>query len=356
MKPPFRIYTLLKPLSWIWATVTFVRNLFFDIGIFRSERFPLPVISVGNITVGGTGKSPHTAYIASILSTACKVSVLSRGYGRKTKGFRMVTSSDTYLTAGDEPLMLFKQLKNVCIAVDENRAHGINILIDKVNPKVVVLDDAFQHRRITPSLNILLIDYNRNILQDCLLPAGKLRENPLNRKRADIIIVSKCPSDLDNAEMRKTASELITDSNQRIFFTTMEYGDIYGLDENIEYTPDTSTPILAVTGIASPDMMKEYLSSLSDNVFTMSFPDHHGFTRKDIRKICASIDELGPQAIVVTTEKDAVRFRDSDLPHELRKRIFILPIAVRFLTDGKLFDRIITEHVESFKINSHDNI
>lgn len=348
MKPSFKTYSLLKPLSWIWAITTSVRNHLFDKGILHTECFRLPVISVGNITVGGTGKSPHTAYIASLLAKNYKVSILSRGYGRHTNGFRIVSASDSYRSVGDEPLMLSVQLPNVCVAVDEDRAHGIRTLINKVKPQTIILDDAFQHRKVTPSINILLVDYNRNILDDCILPAGKLRENARNRERADIIIVTKCPSDLDNTEMGRIESELIMNKKQRLFFTTMEYGNIYSLSDFCEYTPDATTPILAVTGIASPCTLKKQLDNLSHEVSLMSYPDHHSFTKKDLCKICVTLDKLGPQSIVLTTEKDASRLKSLDIPNELRERIYILPITVKFLKDGNLFESLITKHIESF--------
>ena len=348
MGPEFRTYKLLEPLGWIWAAVNSVRNRLFDKGILRSERFRLPVISVGNITVGGTGKSPHTAYIASLLARIGRTAILSRGYGRHTRGFRMVSPSDTYLSSGDEPRMLSVQLPDVCVAVDEDRAHGIRTLINKVNPRAIVLDDAFQHRRVTPSLNILLVNYNRNILRDCPMPAGRLRESACNRNRADIMIVTKCPPRIDPSEMERMTAELVTDRLQRVWFSTMEYGSLYRLSDLSGYSPDSSVPILAVTGIASPDAMVTYLKGISREVTLMSYPDHHGFTYSDLSEIGNTLDSLGPEAIIVTTEKDASRLSGTDMPPGLSDRTYVLPIAVRFLKDGSLFDRAITEHVESF--------
>ena len=355
MEPDFRTYRLLKPLSWIWGAVNSVRNRLFDKGILPSERFQVPVISVGNITVGGTGKSPHTAYIASLLARNGPTAILSRGYGRHSKGFRMVSPSDTYRSAGDEPLMLSVQLPDVCVAVDEDRAHGIRTLINKVNPRAIVLDDAFQHRRVTPSRNILLVNYNRNILRDCPMPAGRLRESACNRIRADIMIVTKCPPHIDPSCMEMIAAELVTDRQQRVWFSTMEYGALYRLSDRRGYPQDTSVPILAVTGIASPDGMVTHLKGISPEVVLMSYPDHHGFTSRDLSGIGRTLDSLGPEAIIVTTEKDASRLSGTDLPPGLSDRIYVLPITVRFLKDGDLFDRLITEHVESFpKDNRHD--
>ena len=355
-EPDFRTNTLLKPLSWIWAAFTSIRNALFDKGICRSESFPVPVISVGNITVGGTGKSPHTAYIASLLSHINRIAILSRGYGRRTKGFRIVSPSDTCHSIGDEPLMLSNILPDICVAVDEDRVHGIRTLIrNKLNPQVIILDDAFQHRRVTPSLNILLVNYNRNILHDCIMPAGRLRESTRNRGRADIIIVTKCPLNLDEAEMKKIASDLITNKNQKIYFSTFEYLPLYKLSDHSEYVPDNTTPILAVTGIAFPQPMITRLKDMSQNISLLSFPDHHSFTNKDLHNISSSLDRLGPEAIIITTEKDAARLRNIYLQPGLLDRIYILPITVSFLRDGKLFDEQITGHVKSFlKKQIHD--
>ena len=356
MEPDFRTYKLLKPISRIWAAVSSVRNRLFDKGILRSETFRLPVISVGNITVGGTGKSPHTAYIASLLARSGRTAILSRGYGRQTKGFRMVSPSDTYRSVGDEPLMLSILLPDVCVAVDEDRAHGIRTIINKVNPRVIVLDDAFQHRKVTPSLNILLINYNRNILLDCPMPAGRLRESASNRDRADIMVVTKCPQGIGLSEMKSISAELVTARQQRVWFSTMEYGPLYRLSDHTVYSPDISTPILAVTGIASPDAMVAHLKDTFREVTLISYPDHHRFTSRNLLKISRTLDSIGSGAIIVTTEKDASRFLSADMPPGLIGRIFVLPIAVRFLKDGDLFDSLITEHVESFENNnSHDN-
>lgn len=350
MEASFRTYPILKPVSWIWAAFTSVRNLLFEKGIYHAESFRIPVISVGNITVGGTGKSPHTYYIASLTQNrrGAATAILSRGYRRHTSGFRIVSPSDTYLTVGDEPLMLSLQLPDVCVAVDENRVNGIRTLINKVKPQVIVLDDAFQHRRVSPSLNILLVDYNRNILQDSIIPAGRLRESASNRNRADIIIVTKCPSNLDEIQMDELSSTLPTNDKQSVFFSTISYGALYSLIDRSEYTPHINTPILAVSGIASTGSFTDHLRSISSSVSLMSFPDHHSFNGKDIEKIDMALSGLGSEAVIVVTEKDAVRLKSLNLPSGLRKRIYVLPISARFLKNEELFDKTIIDHIESF--------
>jgi len=260
MKREFRTYYLLKPLSWIYALFTSVRNMMYDRGILSATRFPIPVISVGNITVGGTGKTPHTLFIASMLKDKVTTAVLSRGYGRLSKGFLLADEKSDSNLLGDEPLMIHNRLPEIYVAVDEDRVRGIKRLLKEVQPEVVILDDAFQHRRIEPSLNILLVNRNRNILNDCVMPAGRMRETAAGRDRADIIIVTKCPDTLDGRRMDEMSAKLMVHQSQKVFFSTVGYGDIYNPFTSRTLVPEPGRQVLAVTGIASPEAVRKTAS------------------------------------------------------------------------------------------------
>ena len=201
MNHAFKINDILRPLGWLYDLTTGIRNKMYDRGLLKSTSFSVPVISIGNITVGGTGKTPHTEYIAALIKDHFRTAILSRGYGRRTRGYILAESTATSLTIGDEPLQMHRRFPDIDLAVCENRAFGIERLIRDRDSHVILLDDAFQHRGVTPSLNILLVNYNRNILDDAMLPAGRLRENAAGRKRAHIIIVTKCPRNLSSDSM-----------------------------------------------------------------------------------------------------------------------------------------------------------
>lgn len=347
MNGSFRKYHILAPLALLYRTVTSVRNRFYDSGLFKSHSFPFPVISIGNITVGGTGKTPHTQYLVSLLGAGNDIAVLSRGYGRCTEGFIRADDTSDSRTIGDEPLQIHTQFPQITVAVDEDRAHGLQILSEEHTPKAVILDDAFQHRRVTPSLNILLTDWNRIILDDMVMPAGRLRESASGRKRAHVIIVTKCPSDLDNASMERIASELAVTNEQKVFFSILSYSDIVPMCPGTHF-PENG-PVLALTGIAQPDQMVSHLKKTGRQVSLLRFPDHHRYDMADIRKIEATLDSMPQGSVIVTTCKDESRLASVELPESLRKRIFILPVNVEFIRDGQEFDRLVTNHVESFK-------
>lgn len=349
MKREFRTYYLLKPLSWIYALFTSVRNMMYDRGILPATRFPIPVISVGNITVGGTGKTPHTLFIASMLKDKVTTAVLSRGYGRLSKGFLLADEKSNSNLLGDEPLMIHNRLPEIYAAVDEDRVRGIKRLLKEVQPEVVILDDAFQHRRIEPSLNILLVNRNRNILNDCVMPAGRMRETAAGRSRADIIIVTKCPDTLEGRRMDEMSAKLMVHQSQKVFFSTVKYGDIYNPFTSRALVPEPEQQVLAITGIASPEAMWSKLEGLFGNVKKLPFKDHHRFTSRDIIRIEREVQSMGPDAVIVTTEKDIARLRSCHLSTELKERLFTLPVTIRFLRDEALFRDNIIEHIESFR-------
>lgn len=353
MNFPFKIYDILRPLGWLYGMVTFFRNMLYNNGTLASRSYPFPVICIGNISVGGTGKTPHTEYTVDLLRKKYRIAVLSRGYGRRTKGFVLAQVESGSTQIGDEPYQISRKFPNIPVAVCEDRSQGIDLLFKSFAPEAIILDDAFQHRRVNPSLNILLVDYNRNILQDAMLPAGRLRESAHGRKRADIIIFTKCPDKLSSIDMAALESGIRTNNEQKVYFSSLRYCATYKLDASTEPAELPNVPILAVTGIAMPQSMVTELRKRSNSVSILSFPDHHKFTASDIRRITAQLDAMGPDAIIVTTEKDAARLSGITLDRSLRDRIYVLPIKVVFLHNGESFDQAVINHIESFsKTNS----
>ena len=322
----------LLPLSWLYGLVVSIRNLMFDVGMLKSKTFPLPVICVGNITVGGTGKTPHTEYLIRLLSEKHQVAVLSRGYKRQSEGYVLATPTTSMTDIGDEPYQMKHKFPQIHMAVDKDRCHGIEELMKKeVQPStdVVILDDAYQHRYVKAGLNILLMDYHRLIYLDKLLPAGRLRESSSGTKRADIVIVTKCPRDITPIERTGIERSLNIENWQKIFFSTYSYpDDMKGIGKN---------PLL-VTGIASPEQMIYDLQKIVPEFDVMSFPDHHHFTENDIN----NIRTRAAGRTILTTEKDATRL------HGL-ENVKVIPIEVEFIDGKEDFDNIIRNHVNTKK-------
>ena len=323
------ISVLFRPFSWVYSFVMNVRNMLFDAGIFRERRFAVPVVTIGNLAVGGTGKTPHTEYLYNLLKTRGKIGVLSRGYGRDTKGFRWVHPASSVDECGDEPCQIKRKYNQAVVAVDENRCEGIQKMLKAEKLAAIVLDDAYQHRYVKPDLNILLTDYHRLFSEDRVLPEGHLRESKSGRRRADIIIVTKCPADLKPIDFTLLAKSIQPFASQRLFFTTQQYSLPYPLFG--EDRPFEGQKILAVTGISNPHTLVEYLKRYGD-VTPLRFSDHHPFGDEDIAKINAAFP--GHDAII-TTEKDATRLvtqRDK-LSAEVRQALFVQPVTVSFLRD-----------------------
>ena len=326
----------LMPFAWLYGLVVNIRNLMFDMGMLPSKTFPMPIICVGNITVGGTGKTPHTEYLIRLLSPNHRVAVLSRGYKRQSKGYVLANENTPMKEIGDEPYQMKHKFPQIYMAVDKDRCHGITELMkDTMQPpaEVVILDDAYQHRYVKAGINILLMDYHRLIYNDELLPAGRLRESSSGSKRADIVIITKCPHNMTPMEQRSIKQSLGLERWQEIFFTTYRYPEkIEGISEN---------PLL-VTGIASPEQMKQDLKNIIPAFDTMSFPDHHNFTEQDIE----AIRKRAGGRTILTTEKDATRLYGLD-------NIRIIPIEVEFLNGkGKEFNHIIKTYVQKNSRNS----
>ena len=348
-KSHFKIYWMLYPLAIIYRLVTGIRNNLFDWGVLKSHCFEIPTICVGNISVGGTGKTPHTEYIVRLLMNMFRVATLSRGYMRKTKGFVLANEESSHSDIGDEPYQLMKKFSGLTVAVDGDRCQGISRIMDKVD--VIVLDDAYQHRYVKAGLTILLIDYNRPIWDDVLLPAGRLREAASGKRRADIIIVSKCPEDMGEKEMLALKEKVNPCPGQRVFFSTLLYNNMYRLSDKATRSLDSikaDEEILLVTGIASPAAVRQELEKRTKKIRSISFPDHHEFTQADTERIKKVFFEMNQEKrLIVTTEKDAARFEGKDVSREfIYLYIYILPIEVRFLNnEGKMFNQNIIEYV-----------
>jgi len=342
------VNALLTPLSWGYGAGVWLRNAAFNLGILPQEQFDVPVVSVGNITVGGTGKTPHVEYIVNALCRRYNVAVLSRGYKRKTKGFILATDSLTPRDIGDEPYQIYRKFNGlITLAVCESRRKGIRELL-RINPNInlVLLDDGFQHRYVKPQVNIVLVDYNRQPYNDKLLPLGTLREPAGNLLRCDIVVVTKCPSDLTPVNIRIIKKNLDLFPSQDLFFSTIRYADpvpVFPVASpqlsSLDWLRAEDT-LLCVTGIANPRPLVRYLRQFAANVKVMHYDDHHFFTRSDFNDIFKVFNKLqGQRKYIITTEKDAVRIRNNAYyPPTMQEAIFYIPMKVCFLeTDGQGF-------------------
>ena len=354
-----KINRWLQPLSWFYGLGVRFRNTLFETGFLKSRSFSIPVISVGNITVGGTGKTPHVEYLIRLLQDHSRVAVLSRGYKRKSHGFQIANESSTARTIGDEPFQMKQKFPKVIVAVDKNRVHGIEALNQKYQDiDVILLDDAFQHRYVKPGINILLVDYHRLIIYDTLLPAGRLREPLTGKNRADMVIITKCPKDLKPMEYRVITKAMDLYPYQQIFFTTLEYGELTPLFKkeaptvNLDKLKDHN--VLLLTGIASPRQMKEDLTPVVSKLSMLSFPDHHAFSQKDIEQISSEFAKLPSPKCIITTEKDAARIIGLEgLSNEIKENIYILPVHIKFmLNQEEKFNENIIGYVRKNSRNS----
>jgi tetraacyldisaccharide 4'-kinase len=338
---------LLLPFSFVYGIGVFVRNKFFDFGILNENRFSIPVIGIGNITTGGTGKTPHVEYLVRLFSPDKNVATLSRGYGRKTNGFLYASESTTAEMVGDEPLQLKYKFKEITVAVCEKRTDGIEkILKDNPQTSVVLLDDAFQHRAVKAGLSILLLDYSTIFKTDFLLPAGNLREPILAQERADIIVVSKCPQALSDNERNKIIESIAPDKNQNVFFSSVVYATeiraVFG-GETRELSTNLNT--ILVTGIANASAIKTYVETKTKLVKHFEFSDHHQFSDADTKNIAEIFSTIAAEnKIILTTEKDAMRLKDIQVMKELP--LYYLPVEVKFHEkDKNNFDKLILYYV-----------
>ena len=346
-----QIADALNPYAWIMEA----RNRAFDCGRLKSHAFDLPVICVGNITVGGTGKTPHTEYLIRLLKEKEKVAVLSRGYGRKSRGYLKADADSTTSLIGDEPYQIKEKFPEITVAVCEKRVTGVeNLLKEKEKPTTIVLDDAFQHRYIKAGLYILLIDINRPIWNDSVMPFGRLREREEGTTRADIIIMTKCPVSITDEQMSNCKAQLKTKAGTPVFFSTVVYGKPYPLLPGTEEIKDLQgAEIMLVAGIANPAPLKKELEARGAKVTLKKFADHHNFTADDIADIASEHAKSGSNRLIITTEKDATRLRQAQLPQSIKENIHIMPIEIKILDNKEnMFNQIILDYVTENRRNS----
>lgn len=352
-----KIHSLLSPLSFLYGIGVRFRNQLFDWKLLSAESYPIPVICIGNLAVGGTGKTPHTEYIIRLLKDDYRIAVLSRGYKRKTSGFILANEHSTSLEIGDEPYQMKHKFPDILVAVDADRREGINQLLalpKEQRPEVILLDDAYQHRYVTPSFSIVLTDYHRLFYNDKLLPAGRLREPANGIRRADMVIVSKCEEEMKPIEYRIIEENMKLLAHQSIHFTHISYDELKPVFagqakplscKNIRKEDE----LLALAGIAAPDGFIKKVRKFSDKVTPLIFPDHHAFDKSDIRRIKSTFDKMrSANKYILTTEKDAARLLDNPhIPQEWKTRMYYLPITIEFCLD-KNFDDEIRKHITTF--------
>ncbi len=345
----FRI--LLFPFSLLYGLIIIIRNFLYNKKIFHCATFNLPVICVGNLVMGGTGKSPMVEYLIQLLQNKFFVATISRGYKRKTKGYALANEFTTALEIGDEPMQFHTKFPQITVAVGEERIVAIpQLLHDKPETQVIILDDAFQHRAIKAGLNILLTECNNLFTQDFFLPTGDLRDQKNSARRADIIVVTKCPFRLAADEKNKMINQLEKYKTRHIFFTASEYGNLYHITEKNKNNISPGDEILLVHGIANAQSLKNFISEKAAAYEEISYGDHHIFSIDDLKDIHKRFEKIKAiNKYIVTTEKDAVRFikfkeQLKDLP------LYVLPVKHTFLfNEGKIFDDIIVDFITTFK-------
>ena len=342
---------ILLPFSFLYEGIIRTRNKLFDRKFFRSATFDIPLICIGNLSLGGTGKTPMVEYLVKMLHGKYKVATLSRGYKRKTKGFFIANENSKTTDIGDEPMQFYKKFPGITVAVDEDRLMGIpKILNDKPETEIIILDDAFQHRQVVAGLNILLTEYNHLYTNDYLLPAGNLRDSKGSSKRADIIIVTKCKSNLNEDEKKALIRELNPLQKQKVYFTKIKYETPYHLLTKEKYTFQIESQVLLFCGIANPQKLEEEIKSKVASIKMIRFNDHHVYDSIDIKKIKEEFSKIdSPTKIIFTTEKDASRLLKFE--NDLKGLpLFILPMAHEFLfEEGTKFENSVLEYVERMR-------
>ena len=329
---------LLFPFSILYGCVIAIRNFLFDIKFFNSSQFKTPTIVVGNLSVGGTGKTPQIEYLIRLLQDSFKVAVLSRGYKRKSEGFILADKTSTAEIIGDEPFQFYKKFQKIVVSVDADRANGIQKLEQIINaPDVILLDDAFQHRKVKAGLYILLTSYNNLYVNDFMLPSGNLREYRKGAARANIIIVTKCPAELSEKEQKNIREILKTTAFQQVFFTTINYDNELKGEVSISLDELKKKTILLITGIANPSPLISYLNSKNMIFKHLKYPDHHHFSEKELSEIKRLQNE---NTVILTTEKDYMR-----LGNKL-KNCYYISIETTFINHQHDFDKTIIKYVE----------
>ncbi len=343
---------ILFPISILYGLLIWLRNKLYDAGLFSSLSFDaIPVISVGNLSVGGTGKSPHIEYLIRLLSQKFHTATLSRGYGRSTKGFRIADHNADARSIGDEPYQFKRKFDNILVAVGEDRVTAIPELLQRATYiETILLDDAFQHRSVKPGLNILLTEFHKPYTKDYILPLGRLREGRKAAKRADIIVVSKCPPDITTAQRDKMLTELNALPDQHVFFSQIEYDEPYPLlDNNISFNAETKA--ITFSGIANAKPFINRVKTLTQDVHELNFRDHYYFTKDDIQELQETFDYIkNENKCIFVTEKDATRLLlHEELLKKLNLPIVVIPIRISFLfNEGEQFDKLLNEYVFSY--------
>jgi tetraacyldisaccharide 4'-kinase len=329
---------ILFPFAILYGFITSIRNFLFDKGILKSTSFDVPVIAVGNLSVGGTGKTPQIEYLIRLLSNQYKVATLSRGYKRKSDGFVLADSTSNAEILGDEPFQFYQKFPNIQVAVDANRTNGIiQLLSQKNKPDIILLDDAYQHRKVKAGFYILLTSYGDLYADDFMLPTGNLRESTSGANRANFIVVTKCPKDLSDQKQEQIRLKLKLNCSQQIYFTFIDYDDaIYNKEEKIAVNVMKSEAKILLAGIAKPKPFFDYLKNEKDECLT--YPDHHHFSDSDLNEI----QNKANGKKIITTEKDYVRLKDSKLVSQL----YYLPIKSTFINQHQNFDATVLEYVK----------
>ena len=335
---------LLLPIALVYHIVLTIRHKLYDWHILKSMRFEEPVICVGNLNFGGTGKTPHTEYLIDLLKNDFRLATLSRGYGRKTKGFLLANSSSTYNDVGDEPLQYHTKHPEIQVAVDENRVEGVTHLLWEQGVEVILLDDAFQHRKIEAGLNILLTEYQNLYSDDHLFPAGTLRDVRSASKRADIIVVSKSPKTLNDEIKQQVVNRLRPKNGQKVFFSYLEYEELKPLNAEAKHIEANAIEsALLFCGIAHPNPLIDRLKEQYKHLEVMTFADHHAYTKNDVASIMQRFESLPDEKkIIITTEKDAARLTNSPYLCQFETApLYDLPVTVRFHEEEKFNEEIL---------------
>ncbi len=344
---------LLFPIALIYALIILVRNFLYDKNILHAAAFNFPLICVGNLSVGGTGKSPMVEYLVELLKDKFQVATLSRGYKRKTKGYALAAETTTALEIGDEPMQFHIKFPDIAVAVGEERIVAIpQLLHDRPETQAIILDDAFQHREIIAGLNILLTDYNNLFINDFFLPTGDLRDQRSSYKRAQIIVVTKCPDDISSDEKVEIIEKINPLYNQQIFFTKIKYHNPYHIFYKTKTIITQKDEILLVCGIANPAPLKSYLHEHAFTYYEMTFSDHHVFSIDDLKDIKKRYDQIqSNNKFIITTEKDAVRLmKFNEALKELN--LYVLPMQPKFLfKEEEQFNKTVIDFVQNFSFN-----
>ncbi len=329
---------LLVPLSWIYRTVVSVRHKLFDAGILKSRKFDIPIICIGNITVGGTGKTPFAEMLIGHFRQSHKVALLSRGYGRKTKGYLEVQTTTPSSRSGDEPKQIKLKYPDTVVVVCERRAQGIDT-IRRNHPDVdlIIMDDGFQHRKVEAKINIVLVDYTRPLHEDHMLPWGRLRDLPSQLHRAHFVCMTKCPASMNALQQRISRKELSLYPYQCLFFTRVVCGALHPIfPQDAPGTVTAGTRVSAMAAIGNPSSFVSGLKNRYDVVDTILYNDHHRYRVSDLARMERALEAAPAGTVIVTTEKDAVKLTSSrKIPVEIRSRLYFMPIHISFVDNSK---------------------